>query len=116
MHTDTTIRPGRRGAKQFVAQYGDRLVCVRYRSDKQRRKRFKTIELIVDEWPLASPAPRQTADQVVLVKVGFSEKALRQQVKAAGGVWNPDQQGWALRHDRAVALGLRDRILEDGSC
>ncbi len=29
MHTSTTIQPGQRGAKRFVAQYGDRLVGVR---------------------------------------------------------------------------------------
>ena len=51
MHTSTTVQPGQRGAKKFLAQYGDRLVCVRYRSDAQQRKRFKTIELIVEEWP-----------------------------------------------------------------
>jgi hypothetical protein len=110
MHTNTTIQPGRRGAKQFVEQYGDRLVCVRYRSDEQRRKRFKTIELIVDEWSWEPPAPQRTKDSIVSVKVAFSEKALRQQIKEAGGVWNPDRQVWELRHDRAVALGLKDRI------
>jgi hypothetical protein len=47
MHTSTTIRPGQRGAKKSMAQYGDRLVCVRYRQDEQRKKRFKTVELIV---------------------------------------------------------------------
>ncbi len=29
MHTRTTIQPGQRGAKRFVAQYGDRLGWVR---------------------------------------------------------------------------------------
>jgi hypothetical protein len=116
MHTNTTIQPGQRGAKQFVAQYGDRLVCVRYRSDQQRRKRFKTIELIVDEWPWEPLSSRTPTDRMVVVKVGFSEKALRQRVKESGGIWNPDRQVWKLRHDRAVALGLRDRMLEDGSC
>jgi len=50
------------------------------------------------------------------VKVGFSERGLRQQVKEGGGIWNPDQQAWALRYDRAIALGLRKRIREDTSC
>ena len=31
MHTTTTLQPGQRGAKQLVTQYGDQLVCVRYR-------------------------------------------------------------------------------------
>jgi hypothetical protein len=94
----------------------DALACVRYRQDEQRKKRFKTIELIVEEWSWAPPPPRRTAESVVLVKVGFSERGRRQQVKDAGGVWNPDQQAWALRYDQALALGLRERIREDLSC
>jgi hypothetical protein len=116
MRTSTTVQPGHRGAKKFLAQYGDRLVCVRYRSDEQRRTRFKTVELIVEEWPWTPPPPRRAPASVVLVKVAFSERELRQQVKDVGGVWNPDQQAWALRYDRALALGLRERILEEASC
>ena len=116
MRTSTTVQPGHRGAKKFLAQYGDRLVCVRYRSDEQRRTRCKTVELIVEEWPWTPPPPRRTEESVVLVKVGFAERALRQQVKEAGGIWNPDKQAWELRYDRALALGLRKRIREDASC
>src|SRR5687767_7628694 len=107
MRTSTTVRLGHRGAKKFLAQYGDRLVCVRYRSDEQKRKRLKTVELIVEEWPW-TPRPRRRADEsVVLVKVVFSERTLRQQVKEAGGVWNPNKQAWELRYGRAIALGLK---------
>ena len=59
MHTSTTVQPGQRGAKKLAAQYGDRLVCVRYRCDAQRQKRVKTIELIVEEWPWTSPPSRE---------------------------------------------------------
>ena len=41
-------KPGQPGTKSLVAQYGERLVCVRYRYDAQKRRRFKTVELIVD--------------------------------------------------------------------
>jgi hypothetical protein len=99
-----------------LIHYGDRRVCVRYRSDEQRRKRFKTIELIVEEWPWTPPPPRRTDTSVVLVKIKFSERGLRQYVKDAGGVWNPDKQAWALRYGQALALGLRERIMKDPSC
>ncbi len=36
------LKPGQKGTKQLVTQYGDRLVCVRYRYDAQRKKRLKT--------------------------------------------------------------------------
>jgi hypothetical protein len=31
----------------------------------------------------------------------------------AGGTWNPDPQVWELGYDRAIALGLEDRIVPD---
>jgi hypothetical protein len=49
MRTRLKLNPGQRGTKKLVSQYGDRLVCVRYRYDAQQKKRFKTVELIVDE-------------------------------------------------------------------
>jgi len=50
MRTSQHLKPGRKGTKQLLTQYGDRLVCVRYRHDAQQKKRFKTVELIVAEW------------------------------------------------------------------
>ena len=116
MRTSTTIQPGQRGAKKFVSQYGDRLVCVRYRQDAQRQKRFKTVELIVEEWSWTPPSPKRRKGSLVLVKVAFPERELRQQIKAVGGLWNPDKQAWEIRYDHAIALGLKNRIMEEGSC
>lgn len=73
MRTLLHLKPGEKGTKQLLAQYGDGLVCVRYRDDAQRKKRFKTVELIVSErewdplrgvllrpqwWECASALPR----------------------------------------------------------
>ena len=116
MHTTTTLQPGQRGAKQLVTQYGDQLVCVCYRYDEQRKKRFKTIELIVEEWPWRPPSLRRTKGSIVLVRVAVQEIEMRRQVKGAGGVWNPDKQAWEVRYDVAVALGVTDRIMEDACC
>jgi hypothetical protein len=43
------LKPGQRGTKHLSRQYGDRLVCVRYRYDEEIQKRYTTVELIVDE-------------------------------------------------------------------
>jgi hypothetical protein len=110
------VQPGQRGAKKFVEQYGDRLVCVRYRQDEQRQKRFKTVELIVAEWPWMPPLPQRKKESIVLVKVAFHERELRQQIKEGGGIWTPDKQAWAMRYDRAVTLGLTNRIVDEVSC
>jgi hypothetical protein len=104
------LKPGQRGTKRLVEQYGASLLCVRYRYDEARRKRLKTIELVVEEsdWspPIASTA-------IVGVQVAFREAELQQQVRQAGGKWNPTRRVWELRYDRAVALGLKDRIASD---
>ena len=49
MEARATLRPGKKGTKKLVARFGDRLICVRYRYDARRRKRFTTVELIVEE-------------------------------------------------------------------
>jgi hypothetical protein len=43
------LKPGQKGTKQLLAQYGDRLICVRYRYDPARKKRFETVELVAAE-------------------------------------------------------------------
>jgi hypothetical protein len=49
MEIRTVRRPGEKGTQKLARQYGERLVCIRYRYDAARKKRFKTVELIVDE-------------------------------------------------------------------
>jgi hypothetical protein len=54
MQARRTLTPGQKGAKKILERYGEQLACVRYRYDEQRRKRFTTIEIIVEESPLVS--------------------------------------------------------------
>ena len=49
MEVRATLKPGLNGTKKYLQQYGDQLVCVRYRYDKSNNKRQTTVELIVDE-------------------------------------------------------------------
>ncbi len=106
------LEPGQKGTKQLLAQYGDRLICVRYRYDAQRKKRFKTVELVVAERNWEPPRPPLAHDQIVALRVAFAEVAVRERVKQAGGQWNPDRKVWELRYDRALALGLAGRIVQ----
>jgi len=107
------LKPGQKGTKQFLAQYGDRLICVRYRYDAQRKKRFKTVELLVAERDWQPPRPRFAHDQIVGLRVAFADVAVRDRVKQAGGTWNPERRVWQLRYDRVVALGLNGRIVDE---
>jgi hypothetical protein len=103
------LRPGQRGTKQWLTQYGDRLVCVQYRYDAQQYKHFTTVEIIVAEgaWSPPPPAP----DTIVGVRVAWGEATLARQIKAAGGQWNRHQKAWEVRYDQVVALGLVNRIV-----
>ena len=113
MRTRLHLKPGQKGTKELLAQYGDRLVCVRYRYDTRRKKRFKTVELIVAERDWEPPAPRFTAETIVGVRIGFAEVDLRERVKQAGGKWNRSRKVWELRYDQVVALTLDARIVEE---
>jgi hypothetical protein len=113
MRTRLHLKPGQKGTQELLAQYGDRLVCVRYRYDTQRKKRFKTVGLIVAERDWEPPAPRFTAGTIVGVRIGFAEVDMRERVKQAGGKWNRSRKVWELRYDQVVALTLEARIVEE---
>ena len=81
---------------------------MRYRYDASRKKRIKTVELVVAE---SDWEPRFAPDEIVSLRVAFTDVAIRKRVKHAGGVWNPARTVWQLRYDRVVTLGLRRRIV-----
>jgi len=58
MQARLKLKPGQKGTKKLVEQYGSRLVCVRYRYDAQTKKRYKTVEIIVDEVAWTPRAPK----------------------------------------------------------
>jgi hypothetical protein len=110
MRVRLNIKPGRSGTKKLVAEYGERLICVRYRYDEKRKKRLKTVELIVEETDWEPPRRPFKDDEIVSVELDFKERELRSKVLQAGGTFNTAQKIWQIRYDRALKLGLRDRI------
>ena len=111
MHIRKTFQPQQDGAKKLLAQYGEQLICVRYRYDDKRQKRFKTVEIVVEEEPWTPPQRPTPRERVVALRIAVTEGNTRRQVKAAGGMWHSQHQLWYLRHDRVVALGLASRIV-----
>jgi len=107
MQTRLTRKPGQKGTKKLKAIYGDKLVCVRYRYDEGKRKRYKTVEIIVEEvdW-----IPHQA---VVLVKVAWGEQGISSKVKEAGGKWNREKKAWELAYEKVVELGLEHRVVKN---
>lgn len=104
-----TLQPGQKGTKRLARQYGNRLVCVRYRYDAVKRKRYKTVELIVDEqrWQ-----PALKPGTLVAVQVKWGEVEMARAVRGAGGHWDKVCKVWRLRYDQVVALGLQHRMVE----
>jgi hypothetical protein len=105
------LKPGQKGTMQLVAQYGDRLLCVRYRYDPERCKRLTTVEIIVAERDWAPRRPRLRCEQVVGLHVPYADTVTRAQVKQAGGQWHPDLRLWQLPYGHVVALGLTSRVV-----
>ena len=101
---------GQKGTKKLLARYGAQLVCVRYRYDARQRRRFTTVELIVEGSPWSPPTPQLSDTSLVGVRVTLQEVELQRRVTQAGGKWNPAQRVWEMRKDRAIELGLKDRI------
>jgi len=52
---------------------------------------------------------RWAAAEVVALRVGSEETALRQQVKPAGGVWNAQRKVGEVPYEQMVRLGPCDR-------
>jgi hypothetical protein len=109
-HRIRTLRPGDPGTRGLLAQFGDRLVAVRYVYDSETGKRTKTVELRVEEADWAPARLKIAPDQPVGVRIGFEELELRETVKASGGKWDRTLQVWVLPYRKVKALGLCGRI------
>ena len=61
--------------------YGDQTVRRRYRYNEKQRKRFKTVELIVEEVALEPKAKPITGEMIVGLRVGWPKVALQYRIK-----------------------------------
>lgn len=111
MTARTKLLPGQKGTKSLVAEYGDALLCVRYRYDEQSHTRMKTVELIIEKKPWTPTKHRLTDDEVVPVRIGFDEKVLREQAKAAQGKWDPDAKAWYIPYGKIKGTELEKLII-----
>ena len=113
-----TIPAGQQGSGKYGRVWGDKLLTVRYREDSSNNEIVTTVEIVVD----ARPKPKKGAQQrgylaqrdqmTVGLKIQFHEEELRAKIKSLGGRWDQQHKIWTLPRGQAVALGLRDRIIE----
>jgi outer membrane lipoprotein-sorting protein len=111
-NTSRKIAAGKPGTKKMVEQYGENLICVRYRYNAEKKVKFKTVEIIVDKgfWDLEEEKLKDAKQ--VEIKVDYKETEIRTKVKAAGGRWNPEKKVWELGYREVQNLGLAGRILK----
>lgn len=112
MKTQTHLKPGQKGTKRLVAQYGQSLVCVRYRYDKVKGVRLKTVEIILEEkaWPLP---PEHGDGDIIALRVAYTEKALRAKLKAVGARWDPVEKVWRVPFSSVQGTELEARIQKE---
>lgn len=113
MRTRLIRQPGQPGTKRLVAEYGAKLICVRYRYDETIGRRLKTVELIVEETPYTPTTISYKPQTIVGLQVGFEEAEVKRLVKAAGAKWNPTRRVWEIRYDKAEVLELTSRIVPE---
>ena len=90
MLVKTIRKPGEPGTQRLTARYGERLVCVRYRYDPIKKRRYKTVEPIIEEqaW-LPTPEPETEAmeplgvSRHIGVHIAYHERKLRQKAEQA---------------------------------
>jgi len=103
-----------KGTKKLVQEYGDKLICVRYRYDYERKRKLKTIELIIDEGALVSNSSKIPMNKIMQLKVKYGEINMGKLIRAAGGRWNRKEKVWELPYSEVLALGLENRIVQKG--
>ena len=96
MKTRVILKPGQKGTKRLVEQYGEALLCVRYRYDAKAHRQYKTVEIIVSESEWTPPPAKYPDGTLVPLKIGLNETSLQNQTRAVGGRWDKQRQVWLV--------------------
>lgn len=112
MKTHCHLKPGQKGTRRFVEQYGKSLRCVRYRYDESRGVRLNTVEIVVEEKPW-QPSFRFRDGDIAPVKVEFGETELREKLRNARAKWDPQAKLWLVPYRLIRGTELEARIPEE---
>jgi len=90
------------------------LYVLRYRYDDIKRKRYKTVELIIDEvdWEPETRERNVSPRRIVAIRVDPSEIKIKDRIKEEGGKWNRHKRRWEAGYDDVIRMGLKKRIVE----
>ena len=115
MKSHCHLKPGQKGTKRLVEQYGESLLCVRYRYDETRGVRLKTVEIIVEEKPWQPPFCFKDGD-IVPITVAFDETELRAKLQKMRAKWDPNLKIWLVPYRMIRGTELEARIPEEYMC
>ena len=90
-----------------MREYGDALVCVRYRYDQATRTRLKTVELIVERKELTAAEAVAVDDKLLPVQIEYGEWRLGKLARSLGGAWDPESSSGAFRPQRCREPSLK---------
>lgn len=112
MKSHCHLKPGQKGTKRLVEQYGESLLCVRYRYDENRKVRLKTVEIIVEEKPWQPPFSFRDND-IAPITVAFEETELRAKLHKMRAKWDPIAKVWLVPYRLIRGTELESRIPEE---
>ena len=102
------LGPDQAGAKKLAQRYGENLVCVRYRHDAPSGQRYTTVELVVDEGPIAID---NRLPETVHLRIAIGELDLQRQIKQLGGEWDRQHRAWRIAKTVVMQLKLQHRVV-----
>lgn len=105
------LDPGQAGTLKLLREYGEALVCVRYRYDLAARCRHKTVELVVETAPWWPGRRRLKPDTWVAVETKTGEINIHNKLRRHGGQWDSRRRLWWVKYIEVCRLNLEDRIL-----
>ena len=109
------LRPGQKGTQKLQQEYGEALVCVRYRYDGESSRRVKTVEIIVDESEWEKPVEREPREEEgphqVGVRIPIMREDLVSTLRHKKAEYNEETKEWRMPYTVAVRMGLRRYIV-----
>lgn len=94
-----------------MERYGEKLVCVRYKQDKQLSRKIKTAEIILHERDCNESARHITYNKIVDVKIECGEIELGKTICCLGWKWNKSKNLWEVPYHEVKSLIPEGRIV-----
>ena len=107
-----TLRPGDPSTGRYLRDWGDRLVCVRHRVDREKGVRFTTVEIVASKGRAVGARREPHPEALVFARVGPDEWELERRLRTAkAATFDSFLNVWQMRYETAVRFKLKRRLL-----